>query len=134
LDSYLLHFINDPNETQFTEWAGLGFSSGRIRLPNGMYLRYQRNDPHIYGARLLENITQALARNIVMQAALRLADKGLRFVMQGHDELVFVVMDALVEDAKLIIAEEMVKEPSWLPGLPLAVEIGTGQNYGNCKT
>ena len=68
-----------------------------------------------------------------MQSAVRLAQKGLRFVLQSHDELVFVVLDAFVEDAKLIIIEEMTRDPDWLPGLPLAVEIGVGQNYGSTK-
>jgi len=32
-------------------------------LPNKMTLRYTLNDPNLYGAKLLENIVQALARS-----------------------------------------------------------------------
>jgi len=134
LDFLLDAYINSQNDRQKRRgWGPVTFSSGRIELPNRMFLRYKYNDPHLYGARILENITQALARIVVMQAALRLADKGLRFVLQAHDELVFVVMDAFVPDAKVIIHEEMVRKPVWLPGLPLAVEIGCGRNYGEAK-
>jgi DNA polymerase len=133
LDFLLDAYINNLNDRQKRPWGPVTFSSGRIELPNRMFLRYKHNDPHLYGARILENITQALARIVVMQAALRLADKGLRFVLQAHDELVFVVMDAFVPDAKVIIHEEMVRKPVWLPGLPLAVEIGCGRNYGEAK-
>jgi len=74
-----------------------------------------------------------LARIVIMQAAVRLARQGLRFVLQAHDELVFVVLDAKVEESKKLILDEMTREPKWLPGLPLAVEIGVGQNYGETK-
>ena len=65
-----------------------------------MALRY---DPlpnlDLYGAKLLENIVQALARIIIMDAALRLEDIGLRFVLQAHDELVFCLPEQEVPAA-----------------------------------
>jgi len=133
LDHYLLHYINNELKTQKTSWGPVTFSAGRIRLPNGMFLRYEHNQEHLYGAKLLENITQALARIVVMSAAVRLADSQLRFVMQAHDELVFIVPDGDVAVARLMIEHEMTREPDWLPGLPLAVELGQGANYGACK-
>ena len=111
----------------------LEFWPGRIILPNKMTLRYTLPDPKLYGAKILENIVQALARNVAMQAAVRLARRDLRFVLQSHDELLFSVPEDAVADARLIIEEEMTREPRWLPGLPLAVEIGEGDNYGSCK-
>jgi DNA polymerase family A len=133
LDWSLKNVINNYSETQTETWGPVTISSARILLPNDMYLRYQIGDIDLYGAKLLENITQALARIVVMQAAVRLARRGYRFALQAHDELVFVVLEEQVEKAKSIIYEEMVTEPSWLPGLPLAVEIGEGRNYGEAK-
>jgi DNA polymerase len=133
LDRYLADVINSTNDTQFAKWDPVTFKSGQIGLPNKMTLRYERNDVRLYGAKLLENITQALARIVVMQAAVRLADRGLRFVLQAHDELVFLVPNDNVIESKAIISEEMTRVPDWLPGLPLAVEIGSGANYGVCK-
>jgi DNA polymerase len=90
-------------------------------------------DQTLYGAKILENITQALARIVIMDAALRLEDLGYRFVLQAHDELVFVIPDRDVEDAREVILEQMCRVPTWLPSLPLAAEIGVGQNYGETK-
>jgi DNA polymerase family A len=132
LDNYLNSYINNSLKTQKISWGPVTFSHQRIRLPNNMFLRYD-DTTRLYGPKILENITQALARIVVMSAAVRLADQKLRFVMQSHDELVFIVPDDGVGWAREIIKNEMTRTPEWLPGLPLAVEIGQGSNYGECK-
>ena len=132
LDNYLLMYINGNNSNP-AMFGPVAISSRQIELPNSMTLRYEQNDQHLYGAKLLENISQALARIVIMQAAVRLAKKGLRFVLQAHDELVFVVLDAQVEAAKKTIMEEMIRPPEWMPELPLAVEVGSGNDYASCK-
>jgi hypothetical protein len=88
------------------------------------------NVHRMYGAKMLENIVQFLARIVVMNAALRLADRGYRFALQAHDELVFVVHKSDVDKAKKIIHEEMTRPPSWAKDLPLTVGIGVGRSYG----
>jgi hypothetical protein len=124
-------------------------SKGRIELPNGLSLnyadpkwdserqeftyRYGKRTHHIYGAKMLENIVQALARIVVMNAALRIHDKGYRFVLQGHDELVFILPKDGVDKAKEIIHTEMVRRPSWAPTVPLKADIGAGPSYGDAK-
>jgi len=134
LDRLLANVINSPNETQQAPWGPVVFKSGQIVLPNKMTLRYDKKDEYLYGAKLLENITQALARIVVMQAAVRLAQQhGLRFVLQAHDELVFVVPHDDVGEAWGAVELEMTRTPDWLPGLPLAVELHVGPNYGACK-
>jgi len=106
---------------------------GAIVLPNGMELRYNVPDVKIYGAKLLENIIQALARIVVMQAALRLRERGYRFALQCHDELVFVIPKETLGTAKEIILTELIRQPAWAPGLPLAAEVGHGPSYGEAK-
>jgi hypothetical protein len=133
LDTYLKRVINSPNQTQKETWGPVIIKSGKIILPNNMTLRYKLNDDTIYGAKLMENITQALARIVIMQAALRLSKHGYRFILQAHDELVFAVLEDEVDEAKKTILDEMLKPPSWLPELPLAAEIGVGINYGETK-
>lgn len=122
---------------------------GYVLLPNGMKLNYAnpRRDPEtnelvytygkrtykIYGAKFLENIVQALARVVVMNAALRLWDRGLKFKLQSHDELAFIVDDDQVDAAKAIVLEEMRRRPSWGKEIPLNAEAGCGQSYGDAK-
>ena len=91
--------------------------------------------PHkIYGAALLENIIQFLARIILFEVAVRLNDTyGLRFIHQVHDELVFCVPDADVERMAGILRTELRTEPAWAPGLPLDCDVAWAQRYGDCK-
>ena len=121
-------------------------SYGKVEGPGGLCLEYdepKREMPEdeltyrygkfvhkIYGAAFLENIVQFLARIIVMNAALRSRDRGLKFVLQAHDELVFIVPNEILDSSKKIIHEEMTRRPSWAPDLPLTAEIKTGLNYG----
>lgn len=127
-------------------------SRGKVALPNGLFLNYDNPsvDPvtlektfgygktrhKIYGAKFLENITQALSRIIVMNAALRIHDRlrrtnWSRFVLQAHDELVFIIPDEFVEDAKKIIHEEMTRPPTWARDIPLTCDIQSGPTYGD---
>lgn len=132
MDRYLAAHINGGNDNPAV-WGPVEFSAGKVMLPNGMTLRYAPNDARMYGAKLLENISQALARIVIMQAAIRLAKLGLRFRLQAHDELMFVVPEADVEASKKTILKELLRPPLWMPELPLAAEVGVGNNYGDCK-
>jgi hypothetical protein len=146
LDVYLGSVISSP----FTETKidPVWLSSGRdreylkIQLPPrhkicwnvGLFLRYKGDVvKDLYGAKLTENIIQTLARVVVMQAALRLGRLGYKFVMQAHDELTFLIPESRVTEACKTISLEMTRTPEWMKGLPLAVEIGVGENYGSCK-
>jgi len=85
----------------------------------------------------LENIVQALARIIVMDAGVRLqkifSTYGIQLALQVHDELVFVVPNDLADVCKTIALEEMSRRPAWAPTLPLAAEAGYGPTYGDAK-
>jgi DNA polymerase len=124
----------------------------RITLPSGLSLFYrdlrQGNDnwvfdygrtksKKIFGGKLLENIIQALARIVVMDAALRLRTKlkpyDIHLTLQVHDELAYVVPDQYVDVVKQMILKEMCTPPSWAPDLPLSAETGVGQSYGEAK-
>lgn len=94
---------------------------------------YGREQHKLYGAKFLENIIQFLSRIVVMEAAVRISNRGYNFVLQAHDELVYIVPDAEVDKAKEIIHEEMVRVPVWAPGLPLKADISHGQSYGDAK-
>lgn len=136
-------------------------SYGRVLLPSGLSLNYAEPKQYtdlesgrtryryrygkfwhdLYGAKLLENIVQALARIIVMNAALRIRDRGLHtvnprdylFVMQAHDELVFIVRNEELDAAKTMILSEMRRRPSWGPDIPIDAELGEGASYGEAK-
>lgn len=95
--------------------------------PGGVYSK-------IYGAALLENIIQFLARVVMFDIAMRLKQQeNLRFIHQVHDELVFCVLDEDVDDVKATLQREMRQPPAWCADLPLDCDVGFGQRYGDCK-
>jgi hypothetical protein len=87
----------------------------------------------MYGAKMLENIVQFLARTNTMHDALRISDRGYPFQMQSHDELIWIVPDDKVDDCLETALREMRRAPMWAPGLPLDAEGGFGQSYGDVK-
>lgn len=120
-----------------------------ILLPNGMYIKYPQlhsvqglkgpqweyKDDYgltkIYGAKLVENVTQALARIIVGQQMLRIA-KRYKVVMTVHDAVAWIAKEEDAEEAVAYGEECMRWVPDWAEGWPLNCESGVGVNYGEC--
>jgi DNA polymerase len=82
-----------------------------------------------YGAKLVENVTQAGARDILAQSMLRLEAAGLPTLLTVHDEWLGNV-SAISSTADLKRAEAIMAEvPDWATGLPVAVEGFTSFRY-----
>lgn len=73
-----------------------------------------------YGPKLVENIVQATARDLLALAMLRLRDAGYEIVMHIHDEAVLEVPrgESSVEE----ICQMMAVAPDWAEGLPLRAD------------
>lgn len=73
-----------------------------------------------YGPKLVENIVQATARDLLAQAMLRLRNRGFDIVMHIHDEAVLEVPEDVsgVEE----ICQIMSEQPDWATGLPLRAD------------
>jgi DNA polymerase len=84
----------------------------------------------IYGAMVVENITQALARIVVAEQMLKIRDAGYHVAFQVHDENVCVVPEDRAEQAEKDIVAIMSTPPDWAPDLPVACEAGTADTYG----
>ena len=69
-----------------------------------------------YGPKFVENIIQAMSRDILAEAMARIEAAGYDIVMHVHDEAVIEApRDAVLEDACQIMS----KAPDWTPGLIL---------------
>lgn len=68
-----------------------------------------------YGGKFVENIVQAIARDILAEAMMRLEKKGFNIVMHIHDEVVIESDLSSVEEINKIMS----LVPSWAPGLIL---------------
>jgi DNA polymerase family A len=98
-----------------------------------MWYDYGKRRHMIHGGVFLENIVQFLARIDTMHDALRISDRGYRFVLQSHDELAWIVPDAQAEECAQVALEEMRRPPSWGQSIPLNAECNHGQSYSDAK-
>lgn len=88
-------------------YEGVGESKKRLRIET-------------YGPKLVENIVQATARDLLAEGMLRLRNAGFDIVMHVHDEAVIEVPHGAssVEEVCRIMAEA----PAWADGLPLRAD------------
>ena len=127
----------------------LTFRKEEIELPNGMKLLYPNlriekdkdgrsqfvygpDATKLYAGKITNNVTQALARIVMTDGMLRVSK---RYFIAGtvHDELIAVVPDAEVEEAKTWVLAQMTMEPSYMPNIPLAADGGAHRRYGLAK-
>jgi DNA polymerase len=102
-----------------------------IELPSGRSLRYHNVKStggrlsfvspsgarvQTYGGSLTENVTQAVARDLLAHALSEMTDAGLEVVGHVHDEVLVAGTD--LER----VTELMTAAPAWAHGLPLAAE------------
>lgn len=73
-----------------------------------------------YGPKLVENIVQATARDLLALAMLRLRDAGYEIVMHIHDEAVLEVPDGVSSVDE--VCRMMAMAPDWAAGLPLRAD------------
>ena len=80
-----------------------------------------------YSGRLVENATQAIARDILAEAMARIEDEGLNIVAHVHDEVIIEAPKGkyTVEE----ICQLMAANPDWCDGLPLAAAGYKGDYY-----
>lgn len=118
-----------------------------VYLPNGMYLSYpelhwERNEEggsqafykntyggwaKLYGAKFIENLSQALSRIIMTDIAVRVFnDTGYHPFLSTHDSLDYCVPESEVEQWDKKLEYEFSVVPAWAEGLPLASEGGWG--------
>ncbi len=149
-------------EGRLQSWGPVFTRHNEIVLPNGMRLTYTDLERHtfdrklddgstyqqvgwryrhgkkwksLYGAKVTENIVQALARILTMGAGVEMRRSAPQYplALQCHDELVYVVRDEDVTWFTDLLCNAMKSVPSWAQSLPLEVEAGVGATYGDAK-
>lgn len=151
-NSILSWILNNESHTAFGFLPVLG--KGGIVKPSGLTLEYPNlrvefgpkgdewyydvlrgrttSKDKVYGSKVFQRITQSLARDIIAANALAI-DKRYWVAGLVHDEVICLVPDEEVDEAKVYINQVMSTPPDWMPNLPLACEIGVGKRYGSAK-
>lgn len=134
------------SRTRNLTWGPVTIDDGYMILPNGVALSYhglvrtedndgwkrptRRGWSYIYGAKLVENMTQALARVVVTDAMVKIKHRvGMLPKLQAHDEIVYVVKSNYAETAMRTCVRTLRTPPDWLPHAPLDAEGFRGERY-----
>ncbi len=89
----------------------------------------------IYGGYLTENIVQAIARHIMVDAMMRALSRGLERSLElvaaftVHDEIIFTGPRVGAEARMEALVEVLETPPKWAPGLPLQVKHALLERY-----
>jgi DNA polymerase I-like protein with 3'-5' exonuclease and polymerase domains len=130
----------------------LTFDKERILLPSGLALKYpqltgdadekgriqwsygadEKSRRKLYGGKIVENVVQAVARCVMTDGMLRI-QKRYSCVLTVHDEVVVLVPENEAKEAEAWVLEQMVKDPAYMPGIPLDAETGCNKRYGEAK-
>lgn len=135
-----------------------GKATMRIKLPSGRYLVYQDiamatnkfgspciqylasgdgaeggsyGKAHLktYGGKVVENITQAVARDILAHTLYEAMRAGYTALFSVHDEGVWLIDDDKAKTAYKEIQDIMATPPYWAEGLPLDSDGFIAKNY-----
>lgn len=119
--------------------------TAKIELPSGRVIRYfdcsktpegivsrkelGGNLRNTYGGLMVENLTQATAREFMSLAILRIEAAGYPVLLHVHDEIVASAPDKDLSDHVKQIESLMLEAPEWAAGLPVGVESAVSKRY-----
>lgn len=86
-------------------------------------------ETRLYGGKLVENLTQATARDILAEAWIRCYDDGFKPILSIHDELVFELDEDKAEEQLRQIVRLMEQPVDWAPEIPLKVKGTLSRHY-----
>lgn len=125
---------------------------GYIELPSGLRMLYPNLRPEkgqrgrdewvydvwkkgnkekakLYGGKLLENISQALAGELCKEAMLKFGNRVTGLV---HDEIHVLAKNGTELVTKMALQRAMTVSPKWFQELKLKAEVKVGTNWGAC--
>lgn len=103
-----------PSGRRLSYWGAWLDEEGHLRFMGQNQTTRKWEKMETWGGRLVENIVQAFARDILAEAMLRLDDAGFPVVFSVHDE---VIVEALASASVADVQRIMAHPVSWAPGL-----------------
>ena len=145
--STLANGVKDGQSRYLDPRGVLQLEKGAILLPNGLRIKYPqlsfdadagwsfhgtRGRSHLYGGKIVEHVTQALAKIVVMDQLLKISKK-FKIVLTSHDEGAFCVRDDEAEECLEYALEVMSTPPAWAPDMPVKAKGDIAIRYGDAK-
>jgi DNA polymerase len=144
--------IQQGVETPIDPWGLCVTEKHAVRLPSGRKIYYPgltkeidngkhewwygsgRSRARIYAGKGVENLVQALARDVIAEHALTMFKRtGYRPSLAVHDELVYIVPETVANEVLDELQSIMRKGVSWWPELITWSEGDVGDTYGEVK-
>lgn len=145
--------IKQGVESTIDPWGMCVTEKNAVRLPSGRRIYYpdlkqERDDngkmewwygngrtrARIYAGKGVENLVQALARDVIAEHAVKFFKAtGMRPCLTVHDELVIVVPEDVAQERLATLQSIMRSGVSWWPELVTWSEGDMGDSYGDCK-
>jgi DNA polymerase len=82
-----------------------------------------------YGGKLVENMVQAIARDVMCIGALNARDDGFDIFGLVHDEVLSLDDLKDAETAPIALKQALLRLPDWCAGLPLDAEVKIMDRY-----
>lgn len=119
-----LYYANPRIEQKEMSWGGMKAVVSYEGV-NSMTRKWVRS--YLYGGLLAENITQATARDVLVNGLFQVESRDYPVVLHVHDEAVAEVPETAgsVEEFEKLLC----KTPVWAAGLPLKAEGWRGKRY-----
>jgi DNA polymerase len=80
-----------------------------------------------YGGKIAENLTQAVARDLMAYSMKYAELMGYEGLLSVHDELITEILDS--KSCRLDFEKVMTTKPEWADGLPIKAEVWSGERY-----
>ena len=96
--------------------------------PDGDCIVYG-NEITLYGGKICENIVQAIARDILVEAILHLESEGWKVAFHVHDEIVLECPREQAEQCEAALKIALKRVPTWGQGLPLNCDVAVVDRY-----
>jgi len=153
-----LHDIYAGREAQVDPWGLVSTTEDGLLLPSGRLIYYPelrqvengtwndgrpkkswayaqgRHKAYLTGPKVVENMVQALARDSIFDCAIEFFKRtGLRPALRVHDELVYVVDEAVADELLAELQRIMRTPPKWWKELVVWSEGDKANTYGDAK-
>ena len=121
----LLSYVDPKIRDVETPWGAMRSAVTYMGV-NSVTRKWERQKG--YGGLFAENVTQAVARDVMAEAMLRVEARGWPVLLTVHDEVVCETpIGAVTPD---LFGQVMAEIPHWAHGLPVAAEAEAGGRYG----